>query len=280
MSGLSACRTRNTAPVDLETLLEWKEEGRLIPANPVRREGEAEWADAGTIPALFPPAVAPGAGSDLPIHRRTFGEIITQTLRIYLKGFPLFFALALMVAVPSLGLKLSLAFVNSLPGEPLSGTARIAAVVAVVMLLALLAAWPIFLGGLQVATSELAAGRAITLADVLQRAKSLWARIAKLAMFVYGSFMFWTALPLVAILALASSPSVVRSSWRCSPWRSRSTWLVDCSLSSCSGSNRRRSVNSKASRRCATAMNSRAAEAMSPGGNGRSTAARCWLPSG
>jgi hypothetical protein len=196
-------------PVDLETLLEWKEEGRLIPANPVRREGEVEWVEAGTILALFPPALPPAAGSDLPIRRRTFGEIIGDTLRIYFKGFPQFLALALLVAIPLLGLKLSLSFVNSAPGEPLSQTARIAAVAAVVMLLALVAAWPIFLGGLQVATSELAAGRAIRLGDIFARAKSLWGRIAKLAMFVYGSFMFWLGLPLITMSALASSLSVI-----------------------------------------------------------------------
>ena len=87
-------------------------------------------------------AAAAGAvseGADDVVRRRTFGEIISDTIRIYAKGFPQFFAIALLVAIPSLGLKLSLAFVKMPEGEPLAGTARIGAAVAIVMLAALLA---------------------------------------------------------------------------------------------------------------------------------------------
>jgi hypothetical protein len=59
------------------------------------------------------------------------------------------------------------------------------------------------------ATADLAAGRSIRLRVVLRRATNLWPRIIRLAMFVYGAFMFWIALPLVAVLALASSPSLI-----------------------------------------------------------------------
>jgi hypothetical protein len=94
-------------------------------------------------------------------------------------------------------------------GEPLTGTARIAAAVAIVMLAALLVTWPIFLGALQFATADLAAGRKIRLRVILSRATNFWPRIAKLAMFVYGSFMFWTVLPLILILGLAATPSII-----------------------------------------------------------------------
>ena len=196
-------------PVDLEELLEWKAEGRLIADNPVRRDGEMDWTTAAAIPQLFPPPLQTSPGVHDPVHRRTFGEIIADTLRIYAKGFPQFLGLALLVAIPSLGLKLSLAFVKMPEGEPLAGTARNAAAVVIVMLVALLAVWPIFLAGIQLATADLAAGRAIRLGDVLRRATNLWPRIVRLAMFVYGAFMFWIALPLVAVLAVASNPSVI-----------------------------------------------------------------------
>lgn len=196
-------------PVDLDTLIEWKAEGRLIGENPVRKADELGWTTAATIPELFAPSLPASTDADVAVRRRTFGEILRETFRIYIKGFPQFFALALLVAIPSLGLKLSLAFVKSPEGQPLPEPARIAAGIAGFMLIALLASWPMFLGGLQFAAADLAAGRAIRLRDILARAKRLWLRIAKLAMFVYGAFMFWMALPLVAILALAASPSVI-----------------------------------------------------------------------
>jgi hypothetical protein len=94
-------------------------------------------------------------------------------------------------------------------GEPLAGTARYAAAVAIVMLIALLAAWPIFLAGIQLATADLAAGRPIGLGNILRRAANLWPRIVRLAMFVYGAFMFWIGLPLVAVLALTANASLI-----------------------------------------------------------------------
>ena len=195
-------------PVSLDTLLEWKAEGRVIAENEVRRDAE-DWILAGAIPGLFPPAPLPFARAHVPVRQRTFGEILAETGRIYAKGFPQFFALSLLVAIPSLGLKLSLAFTNRPQGEPLAGPALIAAAIAIVMLTVLAAAWPVFLGGLQFAAGDIAAGRAIRLRDILLRAVNLWPRIAKLALFVYGSFLFWIALPLVAILALAAAPSIL-----------------------------------------------------------------------
>ena len=200
---------REYGPVDLATLLEWKAEGRLIATNELRKSDDVAWSDASAIPQLFPPPL-PGLDQrdDEVVRRRTFGQIISETIRIYAKGFPQFFALALFIAIPSLGLKLSLAFINIPEGEPLAGTSKIAAAVAVVMLAALLAAWPIFLGALQFATADLAAGQKIRLGDILRRATNFWPRIAKLAMFVYGSFMFWTVLPVILILGLAATPSI------------------------------------------------------------------------
>src|SRR4051812_22985997 len=136
-------------PVDLETLLEWKAEGRLIPTNEVREASDTDWTIAGTIPALFPPPLISQAQRELEVtRRRTFREIIGETFRIYARGFPQFFALGLMISVPSLGLKLSWAFITFSETEPLAGNERIAAAIAIVMLAAVLTMWPIFVAGL------------------------------------------------------------------------------------------------------------------------------------
>ena len=194
-------------PVDLETLQEWKAEGRLLAGNPARQEGETDWSTAAEISGLFDRAPEPSL--DEPIRRRNFGEIFSETLRIYRRGFPQFFGLALLVALPSLAFKISLAFVNYREGEAVAGTTRIASALAVVMLAAVLVAWPLFVGGLQFATEDLAAGRTVRFRDLLRRTINFWPRLAKLCLFVYGSYVFWTILPLLAILTFAGTPNVI-----------------------------------------------------------------------
>lgn len=196
-------------PVNLETLREWKTEGRLIPENDVRKVGESSWVLAGSVDEIFPRGETAAGQSNESVRRRGFGEIIAETFRIYRIGLPQFFLLALLVGLPSLGLKLSLAFIHIRPDEPLTEVERIAGAIAIVMIVAILAIWPIFLGGLQFATAELAASRPIRLREILRRAINLWPRMARLCCFVYGSFLFWIALPLLAVLTLAATPSIV-----------------------------------------------------------------------
>ncbi len=196
-------------PVDLDSLREWKAEGRLLPENPVRKSGETDWSMAGGIPGLFETASEPELPPEAPFRRRTFSQIMADTFRIYRRGLPQFFGLALLVALPSLAFKLSLAFVNYREGEAITATTRVASAIAVVMLAGVLVAWPLFVGGLQFATADLAAGRAIRFGDILRRAVNFWPRIARLCLFVYGSYIFWTVLPFLAILALAGTPTII-----------------------------------------------------------------------
>jgi len=196
-------------PVDSDALQEWKAEGRLIPQNYLRKSGETVWTIASSVEEIFPSSASASSESRGTLPHRTLQEIFAETFRVYGKGFPQFFALASLVAVPSLGLKLSLAFVHYPEGGVVTGTTRIAGAIAVVMLGLVLVAWPIFVGGLQFAAGDLAEGRAIRLGDILRRAINLWPRIARLCLFVYGSFIFWTALPLLAILTLAGTPSPI-----------------------------------------------------------------------
>ena len=200
-------------PVDLETLRQWKAEGRLIPQNPVRAAEDEVWKTATDIPNLFvaapPPVPVPSVSDPSQLyHRRTFGQIIAETCRIYGKGFGQFFALSLLIAVPSLGLQISMAYVHYSEGQPVSATTQIASAIAILMLVAILVSWPIFVAGLQFVVGEIAAGKRAPLRDILRRAVNHWPRVARLSLVVYGSYLFWSALPILAILSLISVPSV------------------------------------------------------------------------
>src|SRR5215467_6092778 len=86
-------------PVNIDTLLEWKAEGRLLPVNEARRANVDFWTTAAEIPGLFsvPPAIVESAESStqspVQLSRRTFAEILNETIQIYRKGFFHFLAL-------------------------------------------------------------------------------------------------------------------------------------------------------------------------------------------
>jgi hypothetical protein len=190
-------------PVDLETLREWREEGRLLPENEVRQSDSDEWTTASEISELFAPEYEPPSIASIPLRRLSFGQILLETVKVYRKGFLCFFSLSLLVAIPAFAMQLaapSLGILGGAKTPPNGGT--VGNIFGLVMFLLWLAAWPIFLAGLQLATADLAAGLPVHLPDVLRRAAGLWVRFAQLSVFVYGSYLFWTALPFLAILAL------------------------------------------------------------------------------
>ena len=190
-------------PVDLETLREWREEGRLLPENEVRQIDSDEWTTASEIGELFPPKLVPPSVAGIPVRRLSFGQILLETVKIYRKGFLCFFSLSLLVAIPAFAMQLAAPSLGILGGaKTLPNGGWFGNVFGLAMFLLWLAAWPIFLAGLQLATADLAAGRAANLTDVLRRVAGLWLRFAQLCIFVYGSYLFWTALPFLAIAAL------------------------------------------------------------------------------
>src|SRR4029077_7296680 len=91
---------------NIETLREWKAEGRLLPVNEVRRADVDLWTTAAEIPGLFSvPPVMPSPAplplqTPIPVARRTFAEILIETLQIYRKGFFQFLGLTLLVLLP------------------------------------------------------------------------------------------------------------------------------------------------------------------------------------
>jgi hypothetical protein len=79
----------------------------------------------------------------------------------------------------------------------------------VVLFTVVLATWPIFLAGIQIATADLAAGRSVRFRDLIGRAINFWPRVAKLCLLVYGSYFVWSVIPILAILSLvAGQPSL------------------------------------------------------------------------
>src|SRR4051812_34291211 len=98
-------------PVDLETLREWKREGRLIADNDLRNASNDAWVKASTVRELFEDSIAEEPPPVF-MRRRAFGEIIAETFRIYRKGFFTFFILALLVGAPSCIFQICLAYVH------------------------------------------------------------------------------------------------------------------------------------------------------------------------
>jgi uncharacterized protein DUF4339 len=196
-------------PVDLETLREWKKEGRVLPANEVRNEDVDLWTTADKVPGLF--ESVPSEMTTAPEQRRrSLNEILTETWQIYRKGFFHFLFLSALVVVPSVCGQLTSVAAGSPVSAEVDVRTLLAAMFNLFMLMLSLAAWPFYIAGIQILTSELAAGRQITIVDLAQRALKFWPRVALLWIFVCLSYFFWTALPVgIAMMVLLGSPSLL-----------------------------------------------------------------------
>src|SRR5438270_11909743 len=89
-------------PVDLQTLQEWKDEGRVLPANQARGSTSGDWIKASEIPGLFNSPVEQHntviASSRPP---RSIAKIWRESFGIFGRGFLQFSGLTLLVIVPS-----------------------------------------------------------------------------------------------------------------------------------------------------------------------------------
>jgi hypothetical protein len=205
-------------PVDIDTLLEWKREGRLLPENEARPANadltavagsakEVLWSTAAAIPGLFDAAALAAASAwptppPLRTQHRSFGQILAETFQIYRKGFFQFFCFSLLPAVPSFFLQLAL------PSLDLGsvGAANWEAVrpnpFSLSLLLFLVLLWPVFLAGIQVTSADMLGGQKPRLGILFRRSLSLWPRMAGLSLLVYGSYFVWSVVPLVAAFGL------------------------------------------------------------------------------
>jgi hypothetical protein len=191
-------------PVDFDTLIDWKNEGRLLPENQARREEEEQWSTADRIPGLFRSPVEASPQSETSEQSRALsGKIFTQTFRIYVKGFFRFLGLSALVIVPSLCGQLMEAFAERILNTDTIFVGLISSAFGFCMMTLVLVLWPVYLAGVQILTAELAAGRQIGLAAVLSRAAKFWPRIAALCLVVYGIFflllVFAFGIALVAV---------------------------------------------------------------------------------
>jgi hypothetical protein len=203
-------------PANIETLREWKAEGRLLPVNEARRADVDLWTTAAEIPGLFtvPPAVPTSEPlplqTPIPVARRTFAELLVETVQIYRKGFFQFLGLTLLVLLPSICSQLTTAFVQPPQGSNVDLRSVIAACVAFLAFIVSIVMWPVYIAGIQILTAEIARGNRPSLVAMLNEAVRFWSRVAALCIFVYGVFFLLMVFGLaIAAMALAGGSSVL-----------------------------------------------------------------------
>jgi len=203
-------------PANIETLREWKAEGRLLPSNEARRADVDLWTTAAEIPGLFNVETL-AAASDrrltqppLQIPRRSFTQILTETLQIYRKGFFQFLGLTLLVLLPSICSQLTTAFVKPPAGSNVDVLSVLAAGFAFLMFILSIVMWPVYIAGIQILTAQIVRGNRFSLVAVLNEAVRFWPRVAALCIFVYGVFFLLMVFGLaIAAMSLAAGSSVL-----------------------------------------------------------------------
>ena len=212
---------REYGPANIETLREWKAEGRVLPANEARRADAELWSLAAEIPGLFnvealPTVIVPrlihstsSGQAPSPLRPRGFGEILTGTSRIYATGFLQFFSLTLLVVLPSVCAQLTAIWMQT--GRASDADPRVLAAggFAFLMFIFSMAMWPVYVAGIQIITTEIAAGRRIGFFAALNDAVRFWRRIAALCIFVYGVFFLLIVFAfLIAAMIVGGASSV------------------------------------------------------------------------
>jgi hypothetical protein len=213
-------------PADIDTLREWKREGRLLPENEARPANadptavagsakEVLWSTAAAIPGLFDlAATMPIAGrltqAPLQLRHRSFSQILAETFQIYRKGFFQFLGLTLLVLLPSVCSQLTTALVQTAHGSEADLRALAGGSFAFLMFVLSMAMWPVYVAGIQILTAEIASGRRPGLVAALNEAVRFWPRVAALCIFVFVVFFLLIAFGLViAGIALAGFSSLL-----------------------------------------------------------------------
>ena len=202
---------REYGPVETEELREWRLEGRLIPANELRRVGDERWICAGELPEVFG-AAEPPAQPPLPPPRdfagaRTWRQIFAETFRIYRRGLARFILFGLLTSVPMFVLQWTLPKIP-LPDLTLGSYAipsQTLPPISVAMFVVLLLAWPVSAAGFQFVADDILRGQRRSIRDQFSAALHCWRRIFGAALLVYGSYFFWFFVPLAAMIAFIGS---------------------------------------------------------------------------
>ena len=196
-------------PANIETLREWKAEGRLLPANEARRANANLWTTAGQIPGLFDVEAAVRLTEPpVQVSRRGFNQILAETFRTYRKGFFQFLGLTLLVLLPSICGQLTSEFVQPPQGSNLDIRSVLAGGFAFLMFILSIVMWPVYIAGIQILTAEIVHGQRPSLVAVLNEAVRFWPRVAGLCVFVFAVFALLTLFGLfIALIALAGASS-------------------------------------------------------------------------
>ena len=197
---------REYGPVDTDTLREWKNEGRLIPSNELRRVEDEGWVPAAQFPEFFADDSLPTATPpDLIVRRRSWPEIYRETIRIFRGGFWRFMIFGLLTAVPMFVMQWYFPRVpipNFLAGETMP-TVTIPPICWIMLLLVVLL-WPISTAGFQYVADDVLRGRRRSLAAQFSAAVERFGKMLGTGLLVYFSYFFWFFVPLTAMVALLS----------------------------------------------------------------------------
>ena len=210
---------REYGPANMDTLREWKAEGRVLPANEARRADAELWTLAAEIPGLFhaePLATADAAQLNRSISPRQllqelpsrgFGHILAETFRIYARGFLQFVPLTFLVVLPSVCGQLTAMWTQTV--QPADADLRTLAAggFAFLMFIFSTAMWPIYVAGIQILTVEIAAGRRMGFFTALNDAVRFWPRVAALGIFVFAVFVLLMLFALGITLMIAAGAS-------------------------------------------------------------------------
>jgi len=198
-------------PANIETLREWKVEGRLLPANEARRANVNLWTTAGEIPGLFSVESAVELREPpVQVSRRGFNQILAETFRTYRKGFFQFLGLTLVVLLPSICSQLTTAFVHPPQGSNVDFRSVLAAGFGFLTFILSVVMWPVYIAGIQILTAEIVHGQRPSLVAALNEAVRFWPRIAGLCIFVYGVFFLLMIFGLaIGAMAVAAPSSVL-----------------------------------------------------------------------
>jgi hypothetical protein len=213
---------RDYGPASIDTLREWKAEGRVLPANEARRADAELWTLAADIPGLFDlDKLATASHSRLTdstdsvqappgLPSRGFGQILTETIRIYVRGFLQFLCLTLLVLLPSMCGQLVATWTQTVQASDADLRVVAAGGFAFLMFIFSLAMWPVYVAGIQILTAEIAAGRRISLGTVLNEAVKFWPRVAALCIFVFFVFALLMLFALgITLLVVAGASSLL-----------------------------------------------------------------------
>ena len=202
-------------PADIETLRDWKTEGRLLPENEARRldidpavssAEETSWKTAAEIPGLFHVAAAVSAAARLaqpPLQQhRSLIQILAETFRVYGKGFAQFLSLALLAVLPSVCGQLASAWLQNASNMNVDLRSVAAGAFGFCMMLVTMLLWPIYIAGIQILSAEIAAGRRVRFFAALNEAVRFWPRVAFLCIVVYGVFLLLMLLAVFIMLLI------------------------------------------------------------------------------